>query len=194
MMLAMLITVALNQIDLFMLEMLAAEQEVGLFAAASTTAHMIPIAQTSIAGLFLPLISPALAHGKPNAHALFWQGQKLISISVLLLTATLIGFGTGLLALFGDSFTAAQPTLKYLVAGYAIWALAAFSSTWLQYQNQGKMIVGIGCATLLIDTGLNAWLIPTFGIEGAAMATCITMACAAIATLSVFFWHQRKHN
>lgn len=194
MMLAMLITVALNQIDLFMLEMLAAEQEVGLFAAASTTAHMIPIAQTSIAGLFLPLISPALAQGKPNARTLFWQGQKLISVSVLLLTATLIVFGTDLLSLFGDSFTSAQPTLKYLVAGYAIWALVAFSSTWLQYQNQGQMIVGIGCATLLIDTGLNAWLIPKFGIEGAAMATCITMACAAIATLSVFFWYQKKHN
>ena len=183
MMLAMLITLALNQIDLFMLEALAqSEQEVGHFAAAATTAHILPLAQVTIAGLFLPLIAPALAQGTQQAHRLFWQAQKAITLTVVILTLLLLVAGAWLLSIFGNDFLLAEQALHWLVAGYALWALAAFASTWLQYCDQGRTVVLIGCATLLLDGGCNLWLIPRYGIDGAAIATCIAMGFAALAT------------
>ncbi|WP_027856835.1 oligosaccharide flippase family protein [Marinobacterium jannaschii] len=192
MMLAMLITLALNQIDLFMLEMLANEQDVGHFAAAATTAHLLPVAQVTIAGLFLPLIAPALEQGRSRARALFWQGQKAIAITVLSLTLLLLLGGPWLLSFFGNDFLLAEQALHYLVAGYALWALAAFASTWLQYGGQGHVVVMIGCATLLIDAGGNYWLISRYGIDGAAMATCLSMGFAALATWTACYRHLHQ--
>jgi len=193
MMLAMLITLALNQIDLFMLEALAqSEQDVGHFAAAATTAHILPLAQVTIAGLFLPLIAPALAQGIAPARRLFWQGQKAISITVAILTLILFMAGPWLLSIFGNDFQVAEQALHYLAAGYALWALAAFASTWLQYTDQGRSVVLIGCATLLLDGGCNLWLIPRYGIDGAAIATCIAMGFAATATCWVSYQNWRQ--
>ena len=129
MMLAMLITLALNQIDLFLLEVMANEHEVGFFAAAATTAHLLPVVQTTLAGLFLPLIGPALEKGKNSANHLFYKGQKLITISVILLSLVLLSAGPWLLSFFGADFLQAKQALIYLIFAYAFWALAAFPST-----------------------------------------------------------------
>ncbi|WP_281558016.1 oligosaccharide flippase family protein [Thalassomonas sp. RHCl1] len=193
MMMAMLITLALNQIDLFLLEVLAPEHEVGLFAAAATTSHILPVVQTTIAGLFLPLIGPALEGNAERARALFWQGQKLISASILCLVITLLFVGSWLLSFFGKDYVQAEQALIYLALAYALWGLAAFASTWLQYANKGSYVIRIGCATLAIDAGLNLWLIPLYGINGAALATLIAMAFAALMTWIVYYRSLSKH-
>ncbi|WP_370278996.1 oligosaccharide flippase family protein [Pontibacterium sp.] len=190
MMLAMLITLGLNQIDLFMLELLAQEHDVGHFAAAATTAHMLPVAQVTVAGLFLPLIAPAMEQGEHTARTLFWRGQKLITLVIVTLTLFLIVAGQWLLSFFGEDFLQAQQALIYLISGYAVWALAAFSSTWLQYSHRGTYVVVIGCLTLSIDALCNLWLIPRYSINGAAIATLIAMSLAALMTWAAYYWHQ----
>lgn len=189
MMLAMLITLGLNQIDLFMLELLGQEHEVGHFAAATTTAHILPVAQVTIAGLFLPLIGPALEQGVVQARALFWKGQCLIAVAVVLLALLLLAVGQWLLAFFGEDFLHAATALHYLIVAYAVWALAAFSSTCLQYAHQGSYVVGIGVLTLSLDAACNLWLIPKYGMDGAAMATLIAMCCAAVLTM-LLYWKK----
>ncbi len=190
MMLAMLITLGLNQIDLFMLELLAEEHDVGHFAAAATTAHMLPIAQVTLAGLFLPLIAPAMAQGERAARTLFWQGQKMITLVVIVLATALIISGEWLLAFFGEDFLQATQALTYLTFGYAVWALAAFSSTWLQYAHKGTYVVVIGALTLSVDAACNLWLIPRYNINGAAIATLIAMSLAALMTWAAYYWYQ----
>ncbi|WDE06706.1 oligosaccharide flippase family protein [Thalassomonas viridans] len=187
MMLAMLITLGINQIDLFLLEMLAPEHEVGLFAAAATTSHILPVVQTTIAGLFLPLIGPALEESVTRSKALFWQGQKLITASILGLLLCLLTAGPWLLSFFGKDYLQAEQALIYLALAYALWGLAAFASTWLQYAGKGTYVIRTGCATLAIDAGCNLWLIPLYGINGAALATLIAMAFAALTTWLLYY-------
>ena len=179
MMLAMLITLALNHLDLFMLELLGDEKEVGYFAAAATTAHLIPVAQATIAVLFLPLIAPAMESGNQAARAMFLRGQKFITIAVVVLTLFILLAGKWLLSLFGDGFQQAQQVLVYLAFGYALWALTAFCSTWLQYSSMGLRAVLTGCTALIINVSLNLWLIPLYGMHGAAVATLVSMGIAA---------------
>ncbi|MBD8513997.1 oligosaccharide flippase family protein [Photobacterium sp. CAU 1568] len=185
MMLAMLVTMALNQIDLFMLEILADEQDVGHFAAAATTAHLLPVAQVTIAGLFLPLIGPALDDCPDSAKALFLQAQRLIVIVTVILTAAVLAVGPWLLTFFGDDFAQAALSLNVLTAAYSVWAMSAFASTWLQYNGKGRQVMIIGVLTLLTDTLANLWLIPELGMTGAAMATCLAMFVASALT-----WYQ----
>ena len=192
MMLAMLVAMALNQIDLFMLEALGDEDEVGHFAAAATTAHIILLIQVTVTGLFLPLIAPAMEEGTDAEKALFWQGQKwilLLSVPSAILIAV---FGNELLALFGTSFNNANTALRLLVFGYLLWATAAFSSTWLQYSGKGHSIVAISSITLLIDAILNYGLIPKYGLDGAAIATLTAMFIAACCIWVIHYRHSKQ--
>lgn len=185
MMLAMMVTMALNQIDLFMLEILADEKEVGHFAAAATTAHLLPVAQVTIAGLFLPLIGPALDDCPETAKVLFRQAQRLIVIVTVILTTAVMTGGPWLLAFFGDDFAQAEFSLNVLTVAYSVWAMSAFASTWLQYNGKGRQVMVIGVFTLLTDTLANLWFIPEFGMAGAAIATCLAMSVASVLT-----WYQ----
>jgi len=45
------------------------------------------------------------------------------------------------------------------------------------------VVVAIAAATLVVDSALNALLIPRFGMEGAAAGTAITMILAATAVV-----------
>ncbi|QPB83267.1 oligosaccharide flippase family protein [Pseudoalteromonas rubra] len=186
MMLAMLVTIAISQLDLYMLELLALEHEVGHYAGAVTTSHMIPVAQVSVIALFVPLLGQALEKGEEHAERVLWQGQKVMFVIILVLTVGLLISGAHLLQLFGRDFFTAHDALKYLILGSCFWAMTAFISTWLQYTGKGKYVVVIGLLTLVTDAVLNWQLIPTHGITGAAIATCIALCVASLLTWSTF--------
>ncbi len=192
MMLTMLVTLALNQIDLFMLEMLATEHDVGYFAAASTTAHILPVAQVTIVGLFLPLIQPAMEQGPEHARPLFWQGQRLIMAVVGVLAVLLILAGSWFLSFFGRDYRIAETALVWLVLAQTSWAMVALSSTWLQYASRGHWVLWAGLVALVLDMLCNIWLIPIHGINGAAMATLISLSCAALMVVGLFWRYQRS--
>ncbi len=185
MMAAMLIVLALTQIDLFMYEMLGDEHQVGHFAAAAATAHCVILAQVAIVSLFAPLIAPAMAAGAQASRALFWRAQRLIVCSSIPLAGALIFFGRDLLTLFGEGYEDAALALQILTIGYLASALAALSSTWLQYSGKGYAAVAIASGALLLDAAFNFWWIPKHGLSGAASATTCAMFVAAISTLAV---------
>ncbi|KDM91302.1 oligosaccharide flippase family protein [Photobacterium galatheae] len=192
MMLTMLISIALNQVDLFMLEILADEHEVGHFAAAATTAHLLPVAQVTIAGIFLPLMGPAMDESPELAKKLFWRAQKIIMLTIFILATGELYYGSWLLSFFGNNFQQAEQALYWLIIAYAIWGFSGFTSTWLQYSHHGRSIVIIGVLTLLADITANFWLIPVMGMKGAAIATCLAMSLAAASTWFQFAFSARR--
>ncbi|MCF2909405.1 oligosaccharide flippase family protein [Pseudoalteromonas sp. DL2-H2.2] len=192
MMLAMLVTIAVSQLDLYMLELLALEHEVGHYAGAATTAHMIPVAQVSVIALFVPLLGQALEKGEDHAEHILWQGQKIMFAIVLVLSCGLFMSGSHLLQLFGEDFFSANDALHYLILGSCFWAVTAFISTWLQYTGKGKYVVIIGILTLCTDGLLNWLLIPTHGITGAAISTCVALFLASLLTWATFL-STKKH-
>ncbi|MDK1310860.1 polysaccharide biosynthesis C-terminal domain-containing protein [Pseudoalteromonas ardens] len=192
MMLAMLVTIAISQLDLYMLELLALEHEVGHYAGAVTTSHMIPVAQVSVIALFVPLLGQALERGEEYAERVLWQGQRVMLVIILILTVGLLISGAHLLQLFGKDFFSAHDALKYLILGSCFWAVTAFVSTWLQYTGRGKYVVIIGLLTLVTDAVLNWLLIPIHGITGAAIATCIALCVASLLTWSTFIICRKR--
>jgi len=190
MMAAMLVALALTQLDLFMIEALGQEHEVGHFAAAATTAHVVVLAQVAVVGLFAPLIGPAMASDPRAKRSLFWRAQRLILLATLPLAAGLLLFGTNLLTLFGAGFDNAALALRILTVGYLASALAALASTWLQYFGKGHAVVVItGCA-LAIDAVCNYLWIPRHGVTGASASTALAMLAAAVATWCALYRYR----
>lgn len=179
-----LVSLALNQSDLYFLELLGDEAEVGRYAAASTSAHFLLLIQTTVVALIAPLLQPALEEGPEAARETRRQGERLMLLGLLPAAAILVLAARPILSLFGPGYPAAEPVLVFLVIGNTAWAVAALSTLWLQYTNRGPVVVAVAVATLVLDSLLNALLIPRFGMQGAAAATAVTMTLAAIAIVA----------
>jgi O-antigen/teichoic acid export membrane protein len=178
---AFLVTLALSQSDLYFLEWLGDEAEVGHYAAAVTTAHFLLLIQTTVVGLMAPLLQPALEEGAEATRSTLRQGQRLM-LAGLLPAAVALGLAARpVLSLFGPGYPAADTVLVYLLVGNVTWAAAALSILWLQYTHRGTVIVAITATTLAVDSVLNALLIPRYGMDGAAAGTAVTMTLAALA-------------
>ncbi|MAD90840.1 MAG: hypothetical protein CMK64_14160 [Pseudoalteromonas sp.] len=190
MMLAMLVTLMLNQTDLLMLEWLSNEHDVGHFSAANTLAHIIPVTQVTIASLFLPLIGRQLDSNPDLANKLFGKA-RFITLVMTTLIGTLLWFiSDDLLKLFGTGYSDAKNALLILIPCYAITAIAAITATWLQYTGQGKQVVEFGVIAVAINVIANMLFIPKFGLTGAALATALSLSTWSLAILL----HHRLDN
>ncbi|MDY7093214.1 MAG: oligosaccharide flippase family protein [Acidobacteriota bacterium] len=186
---AFLIVLALNQSDLYLLEVLGDEEEVGLYAAAATSAHFLLIIQTAVVSLVASLVQPAREEGPEALQRTFRQGQRLLLTALLPAAALLVLAGGPILDLFGAGFDRAEPELILLAVGNLVWAAAALSTLRLQYTERGQVVVAIALVTLVADSLLNVLLIPTYGMRGAAASTAVTTSLAAAAILVA---HGRK--
>ncbi|MCB1036140.1 MAG: oligosaccharide flippase family protein [Acidobacteria bacterium] len=176
-----LVALALNQSDLYFMEILGDEAEVGHYAAAATTAHLLVLVQTTIVGLVAPLAGPAVEGGKEASRSAFRQALRLMA-SLLFPVAGILWLAAGpILGVYGEAYRGATRVLELLVLGTLAWALAALSSLWLQYQGRGSVVLTISLASLIVDSGLNLLLIPRYGMAGAAAGTAATMTAAAVA-------------
>ena len=183
MMAAFLVTLALNQDDLYFLELLAEEHEVGHYAAAATAAHFLILVQVTVIGLFAPLVQPAIEEGRAATRKARTHGRRLMLWGVLPPAAGLLMAPGAVLSLFGAGYPQAAPALQMLVVGNCAWALGALSVLWLHYTGRGTLVVIITLATLALDSALNLLLIPPFGVLGAAGGTAVTMTLAAVSAL-----------
>ncbi|MCB1057434.1 MAG: oligosaccharide flippase family protein [Acidobacteria bacterium] len=181
---AFLVMLALNQSDLYFLELLGEEHEVGHYAAAATSAHFLLIVQTALVGLVAPLTQPALERGREAFESTFRQSQRLMLSAVVPVAAVLWLGATPILGLFGPSFVNAVPVLDLLTASNLAWAVAALSVLRLQYTGHGPWIIFIAFAALVADSLGNLLLIPTYGMQGAAASTLATTILAAAAVLA----------
>ncbi|MCP5425302.1 MAG: polysaccharide biosynthesis C-terminal domain-containing protein [Gammaproteobacteria bacterium] len=191
---ALVVAMALRQVDLFLLEILGEEHEVGHFAAVATTAHVLMLVQLTLVGLIAPLIGPAMESGAASSQAMFRHGQRLLMVSVIPLALIIAWAGRPILGLFGPDYTDAHPALLILLFGYALWAVSALAATWLQYGGRGHWVLSVMLAALVLDIGLNIVLIPRYGLTGAALATTIVFSLAAVANgaLYWFFLHSPR--
>lgn len=176
-----LVTMTLGQSDLYFLEILGDERDVGFYAAADTTAHFLVLIQTTVVGLVAPLVQPAIEAGPLASRRTRRDGLRLM-LAGLVPTALLLAFAARpALSLFGNEYGSAVPELHFLLVGNFAFATAALAALWLQYTGRGTHVVVIAAGTLLLDSALNLLLIPTYGMLGAAASTAGTLTLAAVA-------------
>ncbi len=175
-----------SRIDFFTLGFFANSEHVGLYAAASRVAGVIPL----FLGLGIAAAAPALAQLHSAKKMVELQqlvtritlGSSLIALPVALI---LILFGGQVLAVFGHQFRAARQALAILSAGQIINVLAGPVATLLTLTGHEKQALA-GLAVSACSNALLSWaLIPRFGLEGAACASAaslvlwnVLLACA----------------
>jgi O-antigen/teichoic acid export membrane protein len=155
-------------------------------------------AQVALLARFgLLAVNPALApiaarlHAARDAHALQQRAtagaRAAFAVALAVLAGVWLG-GEWVLGLFGDAFPAGRDALLLLAVLHLVTVgFGACESLLLMTGHQVAVTMTAAIATLL-NLGLNAVLIPHYGLEGAALATGLSLVLWSFA-MAIGVWH-----
>ncbi len=165
-----------NQTDTLMLGWLTDADAVGLYSAANRGAAVLGFVVLAVAATFAPLFSGI--HAADDRAALQRAVRQSCRWIVLLMLPgglVLVAGAVPFLRLFGDDFVAAATALRLLCLGHlltSVFGAVAILLIMTGHERVTGVTVGI---TAVLNIALNALLIPRFGIEGAAVATGVSL-------------------
>jgi O-antigen/teichoic acid export membrane protein len=181
------------RLDVVMLQQLAGEREVGIYAAATRISevwYFLPVVVTSS-------VSPSIIKSHAIDNALYLKRLKRLyfymawlAIGLSLPTALASGWITRIL--YGVQFKQAGPVLAvHLWASIAVF-MGVASSPFMVIEQLQKISLYRTLIGMVCNVALNIVLIPKIGAMGAAIATVVSYFVATFSI--VFFKKTRSHS
>lgn len=178
--LANLMVVVYGQIDKIMIKQLMdSTEQVGLYSTALVICSMIGFIPVA----FLDSARPLIAEAKNQSEELYRLRFRQLVAGIMWLCFAYSFFVTLfsnliLRLLYGEAYMGANVCLKIAVWYTAFSYLGSARSYWLICENKKKYVfvfsaIGAGCNVIM-----NLIFIPSWGINGAALATLITQVLA----------------
>lgn len=167
-----------QQTDIVMLGWLADAETVGIYRVASRSAMLVAFGLTAIGMVTMPYFAKFHAAGDMQRfQRLATTGARAMLALALPIALVMIVFGHTLLSLiFGDSYAAGYTALSILAVANVIHAAFGTVGPLLNMAGYERITArGIFFAAIC-NLVLNSILIPTYGMNGAASATAITLA------------------
>ncbi len=162
----------LTHCDLLMVGFFLSAEDVAVYQAASRTAALISFPLFAMNALVAPLIARLHAENKmAELQRTVTLATQIVFWPSLLGALLAIGAGQWILAIFGPGFTLGHQALAILILGHLVnVAVGPVSYLMTMTGNQ------IGCAvvwaaTVVVQLAASLYLIPRWGIEGAALGT-----------------------
>ncbi|QDV08912.1 Polysaccharide biosynthesis protein [Planctomycetes bacterium Poly30] len=100
-------------------------------------------------------------------------------------------FREEILGLFGEEFRVAAPSLAWLLGAAFAVHLGAPLLTAVVAAGRGRSVLVAAAIGLLLNVAGNAWLVPSHGMEGAAIATLATEVWIVVAAFMALVRSQR---
>jgi len=180
--LAGMVDLVMNYTDAFMSGYFLEETQVGIYGAAVTLVSLVALGNELLNPMFLSIITRDYAAGdKAGVVANYNNNNRWCLYLTLPPAALLIIFCTPVMVLlWGADFAAGAAALAILTVGRAFYYLAHTSSFVLSMHGATRLIFGTNLLCAALNVGLNFYLIPRFGISGAALATAISLSLLAL--------------
>ena len=181
------------KIDQVMLKEMLDAKAVGVYAAAVKLCE----AWYFVPGVVAASLFPAVIEARKKSERLYDERVQNLydlmvwaSVAVALPTTLLADWV--ILILYGTDFQEAADVLRiYIWAGVFV-TLGIASSKCLVVENLQRYLFYRTALGALLNVGCNLWLIPIYGIKGAAFATLVAQGTAGFLSLS--FFKKTRHN
>ena len=165
----------MNYIDILMLGSMTNEAAVGIYQVAVKITVVLTLLFRGVSLMAVPMISELYHSGNMTELRLLVERSRLLLLGVSLpIYLILLCCGTGLLGYFGGEFEAGYVVLITMASTGMLSAWYGLSGKFMQMTGHQGLMGGYAFAAMLVNIGLNALLIPSFGIEGAAFATLVS--------------------
>jgi O-antigen/teichoic acid export membrane protein len=167
------------------LGMFRAEAEVGYYSIAVKLATLTSFVLQAIDSMAGPKFSELFSLDKLDD--LFHVAKKSAKLIFVITVPMLIGFlifGKPILSIaFGKEFITAYPALVFIVVGEFVNSISGSTGMFMNMTGNQNTLSNIMIFAAILNIIINLWLIPIWGITGAAIAAMISLCLWNIASL-----------
>lgn len=170
--------------DIFFIGAMLEPVQVGIYSAASPIARL-PIAfAVAVSTTLLPMVSESHEKKDKKIRQHTRESTKMITIAVIPMVIGLFVFAGPIIGiLFGPNYLAAVEPLRILSIGVAFMSFFAMSFGIFQGMGKPRIPMYVLLFVAVLNIILNSFLIPAYGINGAAIATSVSSAVAGMISL-----------
>lgn len=165
-----------EQTDVLMLAAMTDPAAVGIYRAAARYAQLVPFALLASMLPLRPAISAAFTRGDRAALRRNTRAAAALALALGLPAALMfLLFAGPFMGIFGPDFERGASALRILVAGQVVNVAAGPVGVLLTMTGHEKRVAAAVGGSAVGNVILNLALIPRFGIEGAAIATAVSL-------------------
>ncbi len=180
--------------DIFMLGYFSKSADIGIYYVVAGIAVLGVLFVDSFATVFNPIISDFFNRGETRQlEILYKMVSKWIFVTSCPFYLILIYYAKPLLNIYGEGFMLGAPALVILGLAYIFYSLTGLAGYVLLMTGKSWINMATNTFGCLLNIGLNYFLIPKYGILGAAMATGISIVCINTIRLSEVFCLVKVH-
>lgn len=187
----------LQKVDLLLIKALSstdaieASKNAAYYSAATAIANLTYQLIISVTFVIFPLISHATFGSERARTRLYITNTLRYTLMMMALAATLFSANASevLRVMYPEPYQAGTPALSILALGMLLFGLVTVMTTIISASGRPAISLAVGCVTLATSAGLNAVLIPRYGLRGAAVATTAAMLVGAV-TCGAYLWKR----
>lgn len=192
--LVVLLTTLLTGLDTMMLGYFRSSTEVGLYAAATRTALLTGLILTSVNTMFSPMIADLYNREKTQQlGSMFKLSGNWIYIFSLPIFIIFLLFAKDVMAVFGAEFVSAWPVLVIISIAFFLNASTGSVGLMLIMSGYQKLMLYNSITIFIFNIIANYLLIPTYGMIGAAISSCLSIVSYNIIMLVQVYLRLGMH-
>ena len=179
----------IDRVATIMLGYFKSAEIVGIYNAALPLAQIIPAVLQSFTTIFMPIVSSILSTGNyKELKKIYATTTKWIIAFTLPLFLLIFAFADLLIVkLFGIEFMDAAPVLQILSLGFLFHAAVGPTTMTLNAMEKTRLNLFNTIAAFSVNIGLHYFLIPKYGIIGAAIASAAALVVLNLLTVIELF-------
>ncbi len=175
--------------DIFLLLFWRGNVQVGLYATAAFLSELLWMVAR---GLYAPVFS-ALARNGLSRSIIKKSAMTVLAVTSGLAVVSAFLIGPVIKLLYGESFAGAAWPFVLLLPGTVMLSVPKFlEAPLIAEMGSPEVLIWGKAAGLLCNIPLNLWLIPKYGISGAAAASSISYAVQALLFIGLFMNKSKK--
>jgi O-antigen/teichoic acid export membrane protein len=174
--------------DIMLLQYLRGPTETGYYAVAVGLSDILLMLPTVVGTILFPRLSAAadLAERWRLTRRVL---RAMVPATPLALLATLMVAGPLIRMAYGSAFAPSTPAVAWLLPGIGFYAINTVLMNLFASCGMPPIVVYSPLVALVVNVGLNLWLIPTVGFVGASMSSSV--AYGLMLAMSVLYTRLR---
>ena len=178
----------MQSIDIIILSIYEGFDQIAYYSVSVKLAMLTTLALMSVNIVIAPRIAEIYENQKmQKLQMLIKHSTRIIFLISICVLSVLFFFSEEILGLFGQGYVIANNALLFLLAAQFFNALSGPGAIYLNMTGRQKTLNKILASALIINISLNFYLIPTQGINGAAIATLVSLIIwNTIATVLIY--------
>ena len=166
----------MQSIDIIILSIYEGFDQIAYYSVSVKLAMLTTLALMSVNIVIAPRIAEIYENQKmQKLQMLIKHSTRIIFLISICVLSVLFFFSEEILGLFGQGYVIANNALLFLLAAQFFNAVSGPGAIYLNMTGRQKTLNKILISALIINISLNFYLIPTQGINGAAIATLASL-------------------